>query len=171
MSPSQHLARAPRVPASIVFALVLASAVGCQSAAGARQERPAPATVSDGYGEKPKGDVGGTVSSVTFDDSTVARVTRVEQLLEDRFPGVHVQRTSDGGYSVSIRGVGSFMANEQPLYVIDGVPMEVRSSRGLGWLNPADVVRIDVLRNPVETSIYGVRGANGVIVITTRRHR
>lgn len=158
-----------RISSRIAFLLVLAPMVGCRQPAGV-PSRPAPATVSDGYGEKSKDQAGG-VPSVTFEDGPNNKVSSVEELLEGRFPGVQVQRTGDGGYSVSIRGVGSFMSSEQPLYVIDGVPYEVRPGRGLSWLNPADVVRIDLLKNPSETSIYGVRGANGVIVITTKRKR
>lgn len=96
-------------------------------------------------------------------------VSRVEELLEGR-PGVEVLRTADGGYSVRIRGVGSFMSSEEPLWVVDGVPVDLRG-RGLSWLNPADVARIEVLKNATDTAIYGVRGSNGVIVITTKRPR
>ena len=98
------------------------------------------------------------------------KVSRVEELLVGR-PGVDVQRTSDGNYSVTIRGTGSFMSSEQPLYVIDGVPVVVQDGRGLSWINPADVTKIEILKNPTETTLYGVRGGNGVIVITTKRAR
>lgn len=168
MSPSQRRALFSRVSASIVFGLVLASIVGCHQRSSVRPERPSAETVSDGYGEKSKDEAGG-VQSVAVDDGPKNKVSRVEELLEGRFSGVQVQRTGDGDYSVSIRGAGSFMSSEQPLWVIDGVPYEVGPGRGLAWLNPADVVRIDLLKNPAETSIYGVRGANGVIVITTKR--
>jgi TonB-dependent SusC/RagA subfamily outer membrane receptor len=57
------------------------------------------------------------------------------------------------------------------LYVVDGMPVHVVPGRGLDWLNPADVARIDVLKDAASTSIYGVRGGNGVILITTRRGR
>lgn len=170
MSLSQRRAPVSRAPASIVLGLLLASIVACHQRPAVPREPTSPETVSDGYGEKPKDQVGGTVTSVTFDNAADGKVSRVEELLE-RFPGVRVQRTAGGGYSVSIRGVGSFMASEEPLYVIDGVPIDIRPGSGLSWLNPSDVVRIDLLRNPVETSIYGVRGANGVVVITTKRSR
>lgn len=124
----------------------------------------------DGYGEKSRETAGGTAQSVSFDKDT-RQVARVEELIEARLAGVVVTRTADGGYSVRVRGASSFMSNQEPLYVIDGVPIEVNTSRGLGFLNPADVARIDLLKNPNETAIYGVRGANGVIVITTRKPR
>jgi TonB-dependent SusC/RagA subfamily outer membrane receptor len=82
-----------------------------------------------------------------------------------RFPGVHVVRTRSGGFSIRIltRLVGS----GQPLYLIDGAPMAVDPSRGIDWLRLEDVVQIKVLKDPAETTVYGPRGANGVIVITT----
>lgn len=170
MSPSQRRALVSCISTSIVFGLVLAPIVGCHQGRRSRPEPPPP-TGSDGYGETDKGQAGGTVQTVIFKGGSKKQVSRVEELLEN-IPGVLVQRTGDGGYSVSIRGgSGSFMASEQPLFVIDGMPYEVGPGRGLGWLNPADVVRIDVLKNPADTAIYGVRGANGVIVITTQRKR
>ena len=134
-----------RLVRSMLCAVAVVSAVGCQKPQGLV------------INPEPQGDV-----------TARQKVTHVEELLIGK-AGVDVQRTSDGGYSVSIRGTGSFMSSEQPLYVIDGVPYEVNASRGLGWLNPSDVTRIDVLKNPTETTLYGVRGGNGVIVITTRR--
>jgi TonB-dependent SusC/RagA subfamily outer membrane receptor len=152
----------------MVFGLVLAPIVGCHHGRTSRPEPP-PRTVRDGYDETSKDQAGGTVQTVVFKGGSKRQVSRVEELLEN-IPGVLVQRTGNGGYSVSIRGgSGSFMSGEQPLFVIDGMPYEVGPGRGLGWLNPADVVRIDVLKNPAETAIYGVRGGNGVIVITTQR--
>jgi TonB-dependent SusC/RagA subfamily outer membrane receptor len=169
MSPLQRRALVSSISTSLVFGLVFAPIVGCHQG---RTSRPkaAPTTVSDGYDESAKTQATGG-QSVTFDEASKRQVSRVEELLEN-FPGVQVQRTGDGGYSVSIRGAsGSFMAGEQPLFVIDGIPYEVGPGRGLGWLNPMDVTRIDVLKNPAETAIYGVRGSNGVIVITTQRKR
>jgi TonB-dependent SusC/RagA subfamily outer membrane receptor len=159
-----------RVSSSIVFGLVLASIIGCSRPYSVRPAPTPEQSVSDGYVEKPKDQVSGTATSLTFTDAQTRQVSRVEELLE-AFPGVIVRRAGGGGFSVSIRGVGSLMSSEEPLYVVDGMPIEVRRGNGLGWLSPADVVRIDLLKNPSETSIYGVRGGNGVIVITTKRHR
>jgi TonB-dependent SusC/RagA subfamily outer membrane receptor len=162
------MSQSQRALASLVLGLAFVSIVGCSSRqSGIRPNVVATDNASDGYGEQPKG---AGASSMTFDEAKL-KVSRIEELLEGRFPGVFVQRTSDGGYSVSIRGSSSFMGGEGPLWVIDGVPVEVASGRGLGWINPADVVRIDVLKNPNETGVYGVRGANGVIVVTTKRPR
>ena len=93
----------------------------------------------------------------------------IEQLLMDRFPGVQVTRTSDGGISVRIRGFTSLHGSNEPLYVIDGVPLEAVPGGALKGINPHDIESIQVLKDPSETTVYGVRGANGVIVIRTKR--
>ena len=93
----------------------------------------------------------------------------IEQLLMDRFPGVLVSRTSDGSLSIRIRGVSSFHGDNEPLYVIDDVPMQAAMGGTLKGINPRDIASIQVLKDPAETAIYGVRGANGVIVIRTKR--
>lgn len=155
----------------LVLGLVLASTIGCQRRP---ETRPTPASDDmggDGYSEKPRTQTGGGVPSVSHAAEPERNVTAVEELLIGRYPGVEVTRTGDGGYSVNVRGTSSFMSSEQPLWVIDGMQVEVAAGRGLSWLNPADVVRIRVLRNPSETAIYGVRGANGVIVVATKRKR
>jgi TonB-dependent starch-binding outer membrane protein SusC len=101
-------------------------------------------------------------------NGTQPHVKRVKEMLAGRFAGVHVLPMRNGGFSVRIRGMSSFLANTEPLYVIDGMAVEVQPGEGLDWLDPADILEIDVLKDPVDTSIYGARGANGVIVIRTR---
>jgi TonB-dependent SusC/RagA subfamily outer membrane receptor len=93
----------------------------------------------------------------------------IEQVLMERFPGVMVARTPDGGISVRIRGVTSLVGNNEPLYVVDDVPMQAGPGGTLKSINPHDIASIQVLKNPAETAMYGVRGANGVIVIKTKR--
>lgn len=87
----------------------------------------------------------------------------VEELFIGRFPGVEVYRSSTG-LSVRIRGRTSVLGGNEPLYVLDGVPVG-----GLDGINPGDVARIEVLKDAGATAAYGVRGANGVILITTKR--
>ena len=87
---------------------------------------------------------------------------------ERHFLGVDVIRTNRGG--VLIRVI-SGLVGDNPLYVVDGTPVQVDPKRGLDWLSPEQIARVEVLRLPAETAIYGPRGANGVIVITTRRDR
>lgn len=84
-------------------------------------------------------------------------------------PGLLVTRTPDGGIAVQIRGASSFNSSNQPLYVIDDVPMEPGPSGALTGVNPYDIESIKVLKNPSDIGIYGMRGANGVIVITTKK--
>ena len=108
-------------------------------------------------------------SVVTAEEFDRAPGRPIEEVLMTRFPGVIVTRTSDGGISVRIHGVGSFMASNEPLYVIDDVPLPPAHGGALKGVNPYDIESIQVLTQPSETALYGVRGANGVIVIRTKR--
>jgi TonB-dependent SusC/RagA subfamily outer membrane receptor len=125
--------------------------------------------VNVGYGQQSREETGGAVQSATAEELKNIRVKRVEELLVGRFPGVHVVPTPTGGFSVRIRAAAA-LGDTEPLYVVDGMAVEVSPGRGLDWLDPADIARIDVLKNPAETSMYGGRGANGVIIITTKRN-
>jgi len=124
--------------------------------------------VKVGYGDQSKDQTGGAVQSATADQLDEVKATQVEARLEGRFPGVEVVRTRSGGFLIRIRGVTTFLGDQTPLYVIDGIPVQVDPERGLDWLSLAEIARIDVLKDPAETSMYGVRGANGVILITTK---
>lgn len=108
-------------------------------------------------------------SILTAEDIQRVRGQPIEQLLMGRFPGVDVARTAGGGISVHIRGVGSFLSSNEPLYVIDDVPLQAGSQGVLRGINPYDIESIQVLKDPAETAMYGVRGANGVILIRTKR--
>ena len=101
---------------------------------------------------------------VDFEESERTRFTRVEQMIQARFSGVQVI-PKGGGFTIQIRGTGSFGSSNEPLVVIDGAS---RTTADLGGVNPRDVERIEVVKDAA-ASFYGVRGANGVIVITTRR--
>lgn len=96
------------------------------------------------------------------------QVARAEELLEGRFAGVRVIRVS-GGIAVRIRGASSLTGSNEPLYVVDGLEMDAGAGGALTGINPADIVTIEVLKDIGSTSAYGVRGANGVVLITTRR--
>lgn len=157
------------VAAILVCGLTLAPLAACHQRSPVSGE-PSPAEkVNVGYGEQSREQTGGAVQSATADALGSVKATQVEKLLEGRFPGVHVVRTPAGGFMIHIRGASTILGSKGPLYVVDGIPVEVDPQRGLDWLNPADIARIDVLKNAPETSIYGVRGANGVILITTKR--
>ncbi len=85
------------------------------------------------------------------------------------FPGVDVIRTATGG--VRFRIISGLAAEGEPLYVVDGTPVTVSRGRGLDWLSPEQIERVDVLKYPAETALYGPRGVNGVLLITTTRSR
>jgi TonB-dependent SusC/RagA subfamily outer membrane receptor len=117
-----------------------------------------------------------TPSSTAAPDSVVTaeEIERVpgrpiEQVLMDRFPGVTVSRTSDGGISVRIRGTTSIQSSTEPLYVIDDIPIVPGPGGSLIGIDPHDIASIQVVKDPAGTALYGVRGANGVIVIKTKR--
>ncbi len=108
------------------------------------------------------------VSTVSGEDLHGIPTARVEELLEGRSAGVQVIRVPGGGIAVRIRGRSSIYGDTEPLYVIDGVPVEVTTGHGLSWLNPGDIQRIEILKDASATAVYGMRGANGVVLITTR---
>jgi iron complex outermembrane receptor protein len=86
-----------------------------------------------------------------------------------RFPGVEVTRTPDGGFAVRIRGGSSIRSGNTPLYVLDGVVIDPGPNGHLTGVNPNDIESIEVLKEPAETALYGLRGSNGVIIIKTKR--
>jgi TonB-dependent SusC/RagA subfamily outer membrane receptor len=108
-------------------------------------------------------------TTVTAEDIERSPGDPVEEVLANRFPGVRVIRTPDGGIAVRIRGTTSVHGSNEPLYVIDGVPIRPGPGGSLQGINPYDIESIEVLTDPASTAMYGMRGANGVIVIKTKR--
>ena len=137
------------------LALLLGVAACSHSKSTTSDEVPAPATMP-----RP---------AVTAEDIDRNPSKPIEQVLMDKFPGVIVTPTSDGGISIRIRGTGSLHSSNEPLYVIDDVPMQAGAGGALKGINPHDIELIQVLKDPSETAIYGVRGANGVVVVKTRK--
>ena len=124
--------------------------------------------VAIGYGTKRKGDITSAVSVINMDDIGEIPVANASRLLQGQAPGVVVmQRSGTPGeqMNVTIRGVGSLGAGSSPLYVIDG--FAVGTSIGQN-LNPRDIESMTVLKDAASTAIYGARGSNGVILITTK---
>lgn len=149
-----------RVVGCVLVAAVLA---GCQPLS-TRQEDPVPDTTIGRWT--------GTASNSSWSRGEDSKevFSRVEELLEGRAPGVQVLHLSGGGFALRIRGLGSPSGGNDPLIVIDGTASLEGSGNGaLAALNPQDVVRMEVLKDAASTAFYGMRGANGVIVITTRR--
>ena len=138
--------------------------------------------VAVGYGTRERGELSTSVSSVDASDLAGQPVASVDAALQGKAPGVQVtQNAGNPGNAVSVRvrGSASVSASNDPLYVIDGVPMiaEDVSQLGLGGqgiaaisgLSLDDVERVDILKDAAATSIYGSRGSNGVVLITTKR--
>lgn len=93
----------------------------------------------------------------------------IEKVLQGRVAGVTVSRSADGSIAVRIRGGTSVYGNSEPLYVLDGMPIQPGPNGTLTGINPYDIESIQVLKDPADTAMYGVRGANGVIVIKTKK--
>ncbi|MFN2604320.1 MAG: TonB-dependent receptor plug domain-containing protein [Gemmatimonadaceae bacterium] len=92
----------------------------------------------------------------------------MQELFSGRFPGVEVFKAPGGGISIRIRGQSTFLGSSEPLYIIDGARVQ-SGAGGLLFLDPEDISKIEVLKDIGSTSIYGSDGANGVILITTKR--
>ncbi|MDQ6768821.1 MAG: TonB-dependent receptor plug domain-containing protein [Gemmatimonadota bacterium] len=106
---------------------------------------------------------------VTSDEISRTPDDGLNNVLTARVSGVWVSRTADGGIAVRIRGGSSILGNNEPLYVIDGIAVQPGPYGGLTGINPFDIASIEVLKDVASTSLYGVRGSNGVIVIKTKR--
>ncbi|MBQ6086480.1 MAG: TonB-dependent receptor [Bacteroidales bacterium] len=123
--------------------------------------------VAIGYGTVKKRDLTGSISSISTSDFRAQPVTGTTDMLRGRVAGLTFTQTSadvaDGGAKIRIRGNNSLFGSNSPLTIVDGVPY--------GIYNPNDVESIEVLKDASATAIYGSRGANGVIIITTKRGR
>lgn len=160
--------RAARPLQGMVAALVLMATLAC----GGYRSAPAidaSQQVAIGYDRVNPEDVTGSVGSLAPADLEHERVSRVADLIEGRIAGVVVQRLPNGDYSFRIRGTRSLIGNNEPLLVVDGMAVSPPGMQAaLAGLAPRDIVRIDVLKDAGSTAAYGSRGANGVILITTR---
>lgn len=136
-----------------------------------------------GYGSMRKRDLSGAMSQIKSEDIMKGGSTDVSRALQGKLAGVQVQQ-SDGapgsGVTITVRGANSFTTNSQPLYIVDGVPFETgdvpsngesqnQSTNPLSFINPHDIESIEVLKDASATAIYGSRGANGVVIINTKK--
>lgn len=124
-----------------------------------------------GYGEQESRDITGSIASVSSEQLDQAISTNPVQALQGRVPGVNISQNSwnpGGSASIRIRGTRSITAGNDPLFVIDGNPIS-RSGVTLNDINPSEIESIEILKDASATAIYGSRGANGVILITTKR--
>jgi TonB-linked SusC/RagA family outer membrane protein len=131
--------------------------------------------VAIGYGDQRARDRTGVVNAVTSEQFNQGRVVSPEQLITGKVAGVQVVDNNEpgGGISVRIRGGTSVNASNDPLYVVDGTPLQVGGGYSAGrnplnFLNPNDIESVTVLKDASATAIYGSRGANGVILIRTK---
>lgn len=137
-----------------------------------------------GYGSSRKKDLTGSISSIKAKDLEATKVTTPDEFVQGRVSGLLLTQTSGqpgAATSVRIRGSSSINAGSEPLYVIDGFPVDSNSDNlggsvaegpnlnALSTISPSDIESIDVLKDASATAIYGSRGANGVIIITTKR--
>lgn len=122
-----------------------------------------------GYGTQKKSDVTGAVTRVGEKDIQSRPVANLQDALIGRASGVQVTQTGgdlNGRFSIAIRGAGTVTTSNEPLIVVDGVPL---FSGGLSTINPKDIVAIDILKDASAAAIYGARASNGVIIVSTRR--
>ncbi len=125
-----------------------------------------------GYGTAKKSDLTGAISSVKPNELNVSGISNAAQMLQGRVTGLYISSANQNPGSTPafiLRGAASFQEGEagQPLIVIDGFPMDDASY--INTVNPSDIAQIDVLKDASATAIYGSRGANGVIIITTKQ--
>ncbi|WPP48417.1 SusC/RagA family TonB-linked outer membrane protein [Catalinimonas niigatensis] len=139
-----------------------------------------------GYGTQEKRDATGAVSSIKSEDFNSGVIASPEQLIQGRAAGVQITQASGepgSGVNIRIRGTSSVRGGNNPLFVVDGVPLAGEDVSGggtdvgagsssarnpLNFLNPNDIASIDILKDASATAIYGSRGANGVVLITTK---
>jgi iron complex outermembrane receptor protein len=128
-----------------------------------------------GYGTQKQRDVTGSVKSVKSEAFNKGIINSPEQLLQGKVAGVNVTSATGepgGTQGITIRGPGGLRTGSTPLFVIDGLALDNSSTGGgnpLNFLNPQDIETIDVLKDASATAIYGARGANGVVLITTKK--
>ena len=147
------------------------------------------AVVVTGYGSQRKEAVTGSVATINAEEANVGVIANPTQLLTARAPGVNVTQNSGepgAGAQIRIRGGTSISASNDPLYVVDGVPLQNNESEARGFgiggtpalgrnplnaINPSDIATVTVLKDAAATAIYGSRGANGVVLIETKKGR
>ena len=137
---------------SLLFTALLAGLLftaGCSGSGEATSERPEPNTISG-------------------EDAARTPAVHLADLIVQRVPGITVSQNAGGGLKVRVRGITSFTANNQPLFVVDDMPVDPESDGPLPGVVLSEIEWIKVYKDPVDTSRWGMRGANGVIVVKTK---
>jgi TonB-linked SusC/RagA family outer membrane protein len=121
-----------------------------------------------GYGQRRKSDVTGAITSVSAKEIASRPVNNALEAIQGKAAGVDITSSQRPGTvgNITVRGVRSLTASNSPLYVVDGIPL---ISGGIENINPLDIEAIDILKDASSTAIYGSRGANGVVIVTTKR--
>ena len=137
-----------------------------------------------GYGTMKKSDLSGAMSQLKGEDLMKGGAIDLAHGMQGKVAGVQINQSDGapgGGMSIVVRGANSFSTSSQPLYIVDGVPFDTgstpgngatsseQSSNALSFINPHDIENIEILKDASATAIYGSRGANGVVIITTKR--
>ena len=138
-------------------------------------------TVSVGYYDISKKDLSGSITQIKTEQLEQNRAATLESLLQGQVAGVVVTESAEpgGGIGISIRGTNSMLGGTQPLYVLDGIPINPvsdaegndnsgGSQNSLSFINPNDIEKIEILKDAAATAVYGARGANGVVLITSK---
>ncbi len=154
---SQKLSRRALLALTLLAGLVVGFVSGCAQQATTNEAEPVVAPLEDP----------GQTSPSTGEIQKRPRES-IQTLLQGRTSGVQVSLNADGSLAVRIRGASSYYGSNQPLYVLDGIPIRVGPGGTIGGISPYEIESIRVLKGPPETTIYGVRGANGVIVIRSK---
>ncbi len=168
------MAAQPLVRRGLAGAVLFLAALSPACASGHRHSSSAQPSdsVQVGYGQQARRDVTGAVSSVNAEAQRDNSALQLEQLIQGRVAGVEIIRADAGRISLRIRGQNSISSSSEPLYIIDGMKVRAETfTDAMVGINPADVARIEILKDAGATAIYGTEGANGVVIVTTRRGR
>lgn len=151
------------------LAAICSACGGAGTRSGGRVPDPADSVTATHGSKDAASDVTGAVSVIREEELSRMHGGSIEEMIAGRVPGLELVRTP-GGYTFRIRGASSFMGSDEPLFVIDGMPVRAGGISGaLAMLAPQDIARIEVLKDAAAAGLYGMRGANGVVVITTKR--
>ena len=151
----------------IAFLVIVSSVlIGCATTQTAAEDEERDEFVSTGVAAI-AGETAGWENTISGDDVDQPSLSITEQALHGQVAGVEVLDRPGGGIAVRIRGVSSIMAGTDPLYVVDGMPV-LLTNNGLDWLNVKDIKKIEVIKDIDAKALYGARGANGVVLITTK---
>lgn len=147
----------PRSSRMFPLVALIAATVSCAHPSETGDETPQPSAPSSSNG------------TITADDIAKQPGRPIEEVLAGRIAGVQVGRDETGALTVRVRGGSSINGPNEPLYVIDGITIQAGPGGSLAGINPNDIESIRVLRDAMATASYGVRGANGVIVIKMKK--